>query len=282
MYDEDERPEQQGNWFSGKLSTVFVLLVAAFLGILVINEYCPPIDKAFSPQAFYVGKYQKAIENPRDIYNKMVISKTSTVGASKCTLTTTYLNLDDDSVWHPLGSDGNIAWPVIGVNNGSFDNKDAGVGYNIDSGGNAIESNAEVKGYTHWYIWANVSDMRILSPWAQVKFVNSNVDDSSYTIAVMPVGGDGEDETRWLEIRNVENWFCHMSSGSHVSSHSTRIGLNADAGAPDVLGEMGEGFAILGKADKKSYIVGMYKSDGGTSQECSPYYVFHPEEEIGY
>ena len=45
---------------------------------------------------------------------------------------------------------------------------------------------------------------------------------------------------------------------------------------------MGQGFAILGMADKNTYIVGKSKKVGGSEVECSPYYVFHPEEEVTY
>lgn len=249
---------------------------------MVILEYCEPVDKSFSPQAFYEGKFSSEISNPRDIYNKMVSAKNNSVDASKCSLDVTYLKLDDDTVWHPVGSNPDIAWPVQGAATGSFDSVDAGAGYNIDSAGNMIESDAEVHGYKHWYLWANTDNNKIVSPWAQVKFLNANVDDDSSIISIIAVGGEGTgNETRWLEVRNVKNWFCHMSSAAHENSHTTRIGANPDEGAPEVLGDIGQGFAILGVADKNTYIVGMRKLDGSTEEEISPYYVFHPEGQIG-
>lgn len=262
-------------------SAIFVIIVSTFLGILVVLEYCEPIDKTFSPQSFYLGKYSKEVENPRDVYSKMVSSKVSSINASNCVLTPTYISLDDSSIWHPLGSNPDIAWPVKGVNSGSFDNVDAGMGYNINESGEQIESNAEQNGYIHWYVWANASNMEIVSPWAQVKLLNSNVDNDSSVISMTAVGNSGTNgETRWLEVRNIRNWFCHSSSSEHITSHRTRIGLNPDPGASDIFGDMGQGFAILGVATKDTYIVGMRRTSSGQSEECSPYYVFHPEEEV--
>lgn len=280
--DTEERKYQESRERETKSlkSMAFVLIVFLFLGALVIYEYCEPVDKTFSPQSFYMGKYSKEVENPRDVYSKMTSSKLSSITASNCTLTPTYLDLDDQSIWHPLGGNPDIAWPVLGVNSGSFDNIDAGIGYNVNSEGEQIESSAELDGYIHWYIWANASNMQIVSPWAQVKLLNSNVDDESYIIAMSAVGNNSSDETRWLEVRNIQNWFCHSFSSEHVSSHRTRIGLNPDPGASDIFGEMGQGFAVLGVATKETYIVGMSKSGSGQAKECSPYYVFHPEEEI--
>lgn len=279
QYEDDRREASKRRSLA---SSLFVILIAGFLGMLVIFDYCEPIDKSFSPMAYYEGKYSNEIENPKDIYNKMISAKFSTEKASDCKLEPTFIAMDDGSIYHPLSGSGDIAWPVKGATSGSFDNKDAGEMYNVDSGGNQIESSAAVKGYTHWYLWANTSNMEIVSPWPQIQFLNANVDDNSSTISVMAVGADGEDEVRWLEFHNVKNWFCHMTSAEHVTSHKTRIGKSPDEGASDTFGQMGQGFAILGMADKNTYIVGKSKKVGGSEVECSPYYVFHPEEEVAY
>lgn len=279
-YNEFENQRHEANKRKSLASSAFILVIAGFLGALVIFDYCEPIDKSFSPMAYYEGKYSNEIENPRDIYNKMTIAKAASEKASDCILEPTFLDMDDESIYHPLGGSGDIAWPVKGATSGSFDNKDAGEMYNLDSGGNQIESSAALKGYTHWYVWANASNMEIIAPWPQIQFLNANVDDNSFTISVMAVGADGEDETRWLEFHNVKNWFCHMNSDEHVSSHKTRIGKSPDEGASDTFGQMGQGFAVIGMADKKTYMVGKSKKAGGSEVECSPYYVFHPEEDI--
>ena len=65
QYEDDRREASKRRSLA---SSLFVILIAGFLGMLVIFDYCEPIDKSFSPMAYYEGKYSNEIENPKDIY----------------------------------------------------------------------------------------------------------------------------------------------------------------------------------------------------------------------
>lgn len=264
----------------GLISGLVVTGSVLTLSIMAINNWCPPIDKVYSPNSYYGGKISGEDPlNPKDVYNQMVLAKGGSVNATDCTVTTKKY-LTGSALWLPGAGSRQIAWPVLSDQSGTYgDSPDIGANYNKDSKDQIIETANENNGYLHWYIWTKQNaDMQIISPWSGVEFLNANIDDPT-VIKVRPIGGGktSSGEERWIEFHNVANWFCHINDKKAGASHTIRIGSNPDSNGIKEFPDDGSGWPVIGKATAETYMVGKRKTANGAEEECSPYYAINTD-----
>lgn len=243
------------------LEIIIAIISILFIIILCGMNYVKPLDKMYSPEAFYKGANQVANrEDPVAVYNQM---RGEGKGARFGACQTKFLTVGADKLltWRSTGN----AIPRIMTDSKGFDPANVATWAEQFSGATlGIDGNDN-----RWYLWNDAGesdDMRIIAPWKSFKFVNSNFKAGSDRRINVSAAENGD----YISFVNVANWYCHMDLDEYCTEHTTRVGKNADDTTLRGFSSLGDEFTILGKATTETYMVGMKKDSGGTYVECSP------------
>jgi len=112
------------------------------------------------------------------------------------------------------------------------------------------------------YLWRDVEDKRIISPFQSFYFVNYNGDGSgSTTIKISP----SSSEEYVVTFYNVKNWFCHLNADSTAITHTIDVRTTCK-------GEQIGGPYVLGMATESTYVV--VEQNGSSENTVDPFDYF--------
>ena len=261
QFDDLPKERSQGTIERNKriLDIILAIVSIVFIVVLCGMNYVKPLDKVYSPEAFYLGAHPVTDrEDPLSTYNQMTGNNLSGAdGACK----TKFLTLSADKLltWKSGGN----AMPCILSNNKGFDPNNISTWVEQFTGETlGIDGNDN-----RWYFWNDATestDMRIIAPWKSFKFRNSNFANDGKIMVSATLNNDV------IAFVGIENWYCHMDMNKKCKQHTVKIGNVSTDSTLRGFSSLSEEFTILGKATKDTYMVGMKQDDSGTWVECSP------------
>lgn len=241
------------------LEIIIAILSILFIIILCGMNYVKPLDKVYSPQSYYLGANRVSDrEDPVDTYKTLKGNAKYSAEYGACSTDWRSIGIDKLFLWNSEAK----AMPIVPIDNSSW-NADAILDWatQFDGKTSAIDGNE-----FHWYLWKDTTaadDMRIVAPWKNFNFRNTNTRISTIDL------GPSRDGDMYISIKNVQNWFCHLDLDKQCKAHSVIIGSTAKDEKLRGYTSVDDSFAIIGMAKKDTYIVGM-KREGGEFIECSP------------
>lgn len=268
MYGVDNNQDHQSNTErvnegrSHRMLQIFISFFAIiFILVLVYINYVPNKSNAeYSPNSYYYGLHvSDSKEDPLDTYSMLTgnSSRVSKDGSCK-------------TEWETVESSNLLVFSGLNLgvelSDASFDpsnvkeygEKYVGTNFSFDD-----------DDMNHWYLWGSGNvDQHIVSPFKSMELRNSNFSNPN----IIDVAAAGN--SSFIRFYNVTNWFCHYDSESLVKSHTVKIGVTSDDDLLRGYSSLNDTYPIIGRANVRTYMVGIKVDSSGQEQECSPAEVF--------